>query len=192
MIKEIEDYLRIQTSLTEADINKVTALAKPHKLQRNNFLLRQGEVCRHKVFIASGVLRTYGIAPDGTEHILQFSPENTWTLDVESYDKEQPSIYNISAVEPSEVFLWNKADFNILLTTMPQLKTFSERLISNNIYNSRQRLLTTLSGTPEQKYEDLIKNYPGLLSRLPLRMIASYLGISIKTLTRLRHAQLQR
>jgi CRP/FNR family transcriptional regulator len=192
MIAAFENYLRLQTDLSQDDISRISTLAVTRKLRRNEFLLREGDICRHKIFIASGILRLYGLAPDGSEHILQFAPESSWTLDVESYDREVPAHTNIVAVEPSEVLLWPKADFTKLVDEIPQLKNFSQQLISRNIYNSRQRLLTTLGGTPEQKYEDFVQNSPGLLSRLPLWMIASYLGISLKTLTRIRHAQLQR
>ena len=192
MIAAFENYLRLQTDLSQDDINHITGLAVQRKLRRNEFLLREGDICRHKIFITNGMLRLYGLAADGSEHILQFAPENTWTLDVESYDREIPAHTNIVAVEPSELLLWPKADFNKLLDNIPQLKNLSQLLISRNIYNTRQRLLTTLGGTPEQKYEDFVQNSPGLLPRLPLWMIASYLGISLKTLTRIRHAQLQR
>ena len=189
---EFEVYLRAHTSLGEDDIDHVRSLAIPKTLRRNEFLLREGEICRHKTFIGRGLLRTYGTAADGAESILQFSPEHTWTLDVESYDRHQPARYNIAAVENTELLLWAKADFDSLLAGIPQLKSFSEQLISRNIYNSRQRLLTALSATPEEKYHEFIQSYPGLLSRVPLHMIAAYLGISLKTLTRIRQAQLKR
>ena len=192
MINNFKSYLRLYTDLNDGDINHICTLAIIRKLRRNEFLLHEGEVCRWKTFITSGLLRNFGTTQDGSEHILQFSPENTWTLDVESYDKQVPSHYNISAVEPSQVLLWPKADFNRLLEEIPQMKSLANQLISSNIYNSRQRLLTALSGTPEEKYEDFVQNSPGLLSRLPLWMIAAYLGISLKTLNRVRQTQLMR
>lgn len=192
MIDEFKNYLRSQTDLDEEGIQLVCSLAIQRKLRRNEFLLREGEICRHKIFTIKGMLRTFGTTPDGGEHILQFSAEESWTLDVESYDMQVPAHCNISAVEPSEVLLWKKADFELLLATLPQLKTLAGQLISRNIHKSRQRLLSTLSATPEEKYEDFVHDFPDLLSRLPLRMIASYLGISLKTLNRVRHAQLLR
>lgn len=192
MITAFENYLRLQTDLSQEDICRISALTISRKLRRNGFLFREGEVCRHKVFVVSGLLRIFGMTADGGEHILQFSPENTWTLDAESYDQQTPSRYNIGAVERSELLLWTKDDFNRLLAEIPRLKNFAEQLISRNIYSGRQRLLTTLSATPEEKYEDFVQNFPGLLSRLPLRMIAAYLGISLKTLNRVRQAQLLR
>ena len=192
MKESFEHYLHQHTQLSDEETRQILDLATTRKLKRNEALLTAGEVCRHKIFVANGILRNYAVKEDGSEHILQFSPESSWTLDVESYDSQQPAKYNIAAIEPSEVLLWNKTDFDGLIANLPQFKYHSQQLISRNIYNSRQRILTALSGTPEEKYEDFVKTYPTLLSRLPLRMIAAYLGVSIKTLTRLRHQQLQR
>lgn len=183
-----ENYLRSHTRLSEADIVHISSLSVHRKLKRNEPLLAAGEICRHKAFISSGMLRTYSVAEDGSEAILQFSPEMNWTLDAESYDQQLPSRYYIAAVEPSEVLLWHRPDFNRLLAELPGLKRYAEQLISRNIYSARQRLAVALSASPEEKYEDFARNSPDLLARLPLRMIAAYLGISVKTLTRIRHA----
>lgn len=192
MIIEFQSYLQSHASFREEDLKRISALAEPRTLHRNDFLLLEGEVCRHKTFIAKGMVRVFGTRPDGSEHILLFSPEHTWTLDAESYDKQIPSRFNIAAVEESEVLMWTKTDFDKLLAEIPLLKSFSEQLISRAIHNSRQRLLSALSATPEEKYNDFIRDSPALVKRLPLRMIAAYLGISLKTLTRIRHAQLHR
>jgi len=192
MHPEFEKYLKENTGLTEGAIHHISSKAFYKTLRRNELLLQAGDVCRQKVFIAKGLLRTYSIDANGNEHILQFTPEHSWTLDVESYDEEIPAETNIGATEPTEVLLWTKDDFNRLLSEVPELTKLSQQVISRNIYYSKQRILTTLSGTPEEKYDDFIQRFPNLLSRLPLRMIASYLGISIKTLTRIRHNQLQR
>lgn len=192
MTTAFETYLRSLTSLGDEVIEQIVSAATPVVLQRNEVLLQEGQICRHKTFIAKGLLRTFGIAADGSEYILQFSPENTWTLDAESYDRQQPTAFNITAIERSELLCWNKADFDRLLATIPALTLFSQQLIARNTYNSRQRLFTALSARPEEKYEEFVRNYPDLLARLPLHMIAAYLGISLKTLTRIRHAQLHR
>jgi CRP-like cAMP-binding protein len=178
--------------LSDDEIERIVAAAKPRSLHRNELLLQQGQVCRHKTFVIKGLLRSFGTGADGSEHILSFSPENSWTLDAESYHLHTPSQFSIAAVERSELLLWTKTDFDQLLTDIPLLQTFSQQVISNNIYRSRHHLFTTLSATPEEKYENFVHTYPDLLARLPLHMIAAYLGISLKTLTRIRAAQLHR
>ncbi|WP_342085006.1 Crp/Fnr family transcriptional regulator [Dyadobacter sp. OTU695] len=192
MHTEFENYLASQTDLPADTVRQISGMATLRRLHKNEVLLNAGEICRHKIFIVHGLLRTYHIKPDGNEHILHFSPENTWTLDVESYDMQIPSLINIEAVERSTVLLWTKPDFDKLLKDVPELKRFSERLISRAIYHNRNRILTILSGTPEERYADFVNAYPDYLARLPLRMIAAYLGMSLKTLTRIRHAQLLR
>ena len=192
MTTGFDTYLRTQTSLNDAEIEQIISVAKPMSLQRNEVLLQQGQVCRHKTFILKGLLRIYGIGADGSEHILYFSPENAWTLDPESYHQQTPSQFTIAAIERSELLLWTKPDFDRLLTDIPDLTILSEQLVNRSHFNNRQRLFATLSSTPEEKYEDFVRTFPDLLARLPLHMIAAYLGISLKTLTRIRHAQVRR
>lgn len=192
MHPEFETYLQSRGEMPEEAIRRISDLAVLRKLNRNELLFSAGEICRHKVFIMNGLLYTFNISADGNQHILQFSPENSWTLDVESYDKQTPSEVSIGAIEPSTILCWQKKDFDMLLAEVPQLKKFAEDLIARNTHYSRKRILLSLSATPEEKYEDFVQTFPAYLARLPLRMIAAYLGISIKTLTRIRHAQLQR
>jgi len=192
MTTGFETYLRARTNLTDAEIEQIILAAKPVSLQRNEALLLQGQVCRHKIFIVKGLLRTYGIGADGSEHILYFSPENNWAVDPESYHQQTPSQFTIAAVERSEVLLWSKPDFDRLLQEIPELSVLSEQLVIRSNFSNRQRLFATLSSTPEEKYEDFVRSFPDLLARLPLHMIAAYLGISLKTLTRIRHAQVRR
>lgn len=187
-----ETYLKTYSHLTDVEIAQITAAAIPTSLRKNELLLQQGQICRHKTFVVKGLLRNYGIVDDGSEHILQFSPENSWTLDAESYDRQLPAEFNIAAVEPSEILLWTKAEFERLLAEIPALTELSRQLITRSSYSNRQRLFAALSASPEEKYRNFVTEYPDLLARVPLHMIASYLGISLKTLTRIRHAQLHK
>jgi CRP/FNR family transcriptional regulator len=192
MTTGFQTYLHTHTSLSDTDIEQIASAASSRSLSRNELLLQEGQVCRHKAFVLKGLLRTFGRVEDGSEHILHFSAENSWIVDAESYDRQAPSLFNIAAVERSELLLWTKADFDRLLTDIPALRDFSQQLIARSNYSSRQRLFTALSGTPEEKYADFVRTSPHLLARLPLHLIAAYLGISLKTLTRIRHTQLHR
>lgn len=192
MITEFQAYCRTLTLLSEEEIEGICALAVPRSLQRGEQLLQQGQVCRHKTFIAKGLLRTYGTAADGSEYILHFSQEGSWTLDPESYHLQSAAQFNISAIERTDVLQWPKAAFDTLLKEIPALSTYSQQLVSRIHFTGRQRLFTALSGTPEEKYDDFVRNNATLLPRIPLHMIAAYLGMSLKTLTRIRHAQLHR
>jgi CRP-like cAMP-binding protein len=192
MFGEFETFIKAHTSLCGDDIKLIRSLAIEKVVRRKELLLQEGEVCRYKIFVSKGLLRTFSTKEDGSEHILQFSPQNSWTTDPESYDNFTPSHYNIDALENSELILWTKKDFDYLFANVSGLKDYSEKLIARNLYMVRQRILSAISATAEEKYDEFIKNYPDVFSRVPLHMVASYLGVSLKTLSRIRQAQLMR
>lgn len=192
MFAEFDKYLKQHAGLCDADIELMWAMAIKRTMQRKELLLQEGEVCRYKGLVIKGVLRTYRTKEDGSEHIIQFAPENFWTIDPESYDMESPSRYNIDALENSEVLLWTKKSFEELRRSIPALKTFADKIIATNIYLNRQRIFSAISSTAEEKYDEFVRTHPDIFVRVPLHMVASYLGVSRETLSRIRNAQVRR
>jgi CRP/FNR family transcriptional regulator len=188
-----EQYLHAQTQLNETEIALISSLGKQRQLKRNETMLAEGEISRYKVFVLSGLLKAYTLSTDGNETIFSFLQEQAWTsLDVESYHKQSPSSFHIAAIEPSALLIWTKRDFDSLLSELPVLKGFADLLGTQKIYTNKQRLMTALAASPEEKYQKFQRDYPELLARIPLHLIAAYLGISVKTLTRVRLKQLHR
>ncbi len=163
MFAEFEKYIREQAAVTDDKIKLFRETAIEKKMRRKDFLLQEGEICRYKTFVSKGFLRTYCATEDGSEHVMQFSPENSWTIDPESYDKLTPSFYNIDALEYSEVVMWTKKDFNYLCDNIPEMKAYPEKLMSGNLYLTRQRIFNAISTTAEEKYDEFIKTYPDIL-----------------------------
>lgn len=191
MFAEFESYIKEQAKLSDEDLKLIRSMAVERTVSRKQFLLHQGQVCRYKIFVSKGLLRTYRTREDGSEHVIVFSPENWWTTDPESYENLTPALYNIDALEDSEVILWTKNDFVDLFARIPGLKAYSEKLISQNFISSRQRIFSAISSTAEEKYDEFIETYPDIFARVPLHMVASYLGVSRKTLSRIRYTQLK-
>lgn len=191
MFAEFERYIKAQVELTDEEIGLFRDTAVERTLRRKEFLLQEGDICRYKTFVSKGFLRTYRTTGNGNEHIMQFSPENNWTTDPESYENFTPSSYNIDALEHTEVVMWTKKDFNYLFDRVPQLKVYSDKLIAFNLSRTRERVFSAISGTAEEKYDEFIRVYPGILTRVPLHMVASFLGVSRETLSRIRHTQVK-
>lgn len=184
-----EAYITPKVDLTKDEFRYLCSLATVKKVRRRQLLLKEGEVCRHKIFITKGLLRTYRLKDDGTEYIMRFTPENSWTVDHESYNNQIPSKYNIDALEDSEIIVWSREAFDELMTAIPALRSFSEKLKESNYDASTERVLMNISYTAEEKYEDFITSFPDIFRRVPLHMVASYLGVSRETLTRVRQAR---
>ena len=191
MFEAFENYMMSRVDLTKDQLKYICSLATVKRLRRKRLLLKEGEVCQHKIFVAKGLLITYRRKDDGTEYIMRFAPENTWTIDHESYNNQTPTLYNIEALEDSEVILWTRDDFEDLFDAIPAFKSLSDELKANSFDVSQQRILKNISYTSEEKYEDFITSYPDIFRRVPLHMVASYLGVSRETLSRIRHARLK-
>ncbi len=186
-METFEDYLRSFTQLTELEIKQIQGCSLPVSLRRRQLLLREGDVCRHKIFVARGLLRTFRVRPDGLESTMRFSAEKGWAIDPESYVDQTPSHYRIEALESTKVLLWTRECMEELFETIPSFRLISERLREKSLNYSQQRIFINISHTAEEKYEDFIQNHPDLFRRIPLHLVASYLGVSRETLSRIRH-----
>lgn len=177
------------TSNIDIDINFVEELiakCKSLKVDKGSFLLRQGEICKHSFYVEQGLLKYYSIDEKGKEHILQFAPEKWFVTDRESVYFHQPSHYFIQALEDSSVIL---LDENFIAQLAQENKSFIEfnnRLLHNHIRHLQNRINQLLSATAEERYLNFIKIYPDLLLRIPQSMVASYLGITPESLSRVR------
>jgi CRP-like cAMP-binding protein len=189
MFSEFETYIKEQANLSDEAIELMRSMAVEKTLRRKESLLHQGDVCRYKIFITKGLLRIYSAREDGSEHIMHFSPENSWFTDPESFDNATASRFTIEALEYCEVILWTKNDLRYLVSHIPGLKAYFDKLIYQGGNMLRHRLLSAISSTTEEKYEEFVKNYSNIYARVPLHMVASYLGVTRETLSRIRRAQ---
>ncbi len=158
------------------------------KLRKKEVLLREGATLRYKIFVEKGLLRNYSIAENGNEYIIRFTDVGGWTADPESYYYALPSKFNIDAIEASELVMFSYDDFETLKLEIPALGSFSEKVIGSNASFIQKRVLMNISATAEEKYLDFINNYADIFHRIPLHMVASYLGVSRETLTRVRQS----
>jgi CRP-like cAMP-binding protein len=191
MFEIFEAFITANGDFTPEDLRLMRLRSIMKKVRRKEFLLQEGEVCRYKIFIAKGLLKSYCVRHDGTEHIMRFSPENSWTTDHISLVNHTPSQSNIEALENSEVVMWTLESLAELFDSIPAFKAYMNRLIENALKSSHERILMNLSYTSEGKYEDFIANFPDVFRRVPLHMVASYLGVSRETLSRIRHARVK-
>lgn len=173
-------------SITEEEFSFCKTLFLPKKLRKRQYLLQEGGVCKYTAFVEKGILRTYSVDDKGNEHILQFSMEGWWLSDLYSFLTNESSLFNIEALEDCELLLITKTSWDLLLEKIPAFERYFRILIQNNLIVTQRRLMGTLSETAEQKYIKLIHIYPDCLQRVPQHMIASYLGITRETLSRVR------
>lgn len=165
------------------EVNKLTKLVN---VVKGEILLYQGEISRKGYFIKSGCLKSYVLDHAGKEHILQFAPESWLITDLDSFTNEIPSLLTIEAIEDSEIYVLSKSDFkdfeNLEKIELIDMAT----KFRNNLIASNKRIVGLLSATAEQRYVDFTETYPTLVQRLPLKLIASYIGVTPEYLSEIR------
>jgi CRP-like cAMP-binding protein len=186
MFAVFKKYVTDKIIIADDDWAMIEQLGVIKKLRKHQYLLQEGDVWRYNAFVCSGCLRRYQVDDKGVEHISYFSIENYWTGDRESLLSGQPAKSNIDAIEDSTVLLFTIDNFDLIKNKIPAFKDFVNLLLDRSFVVSQNRIHSFISQTAEEKYAGFLKNSAHLANRVPQHMIASYLGISPETLSRVR------
>lgn len=166
--------------------SEISQRAPRAQINKGAFLLREGEVSRHFYFVEKGLLRFYSIDAAGKEHIIQFTPEGWIAGDRGSFYFQEKSEYFLDAIEDSEVVLLSDDLLREVSVQNEDFRCFTDRLLQNHIRQLQKRIRLLVSASAEERYLDFVAIYPGLIRRVPQWMIASYLGITPESLSRVR------
>lgn len=156
------------------------------KLRKKQYLLQEGDVCKTIAFVEKGVLRSYTVDDNGSEHIMQFALENSFISDLYSFLTAEPATYNIDALEDAELVLISKSAHEELLKISARYEKFIRGLITSAYVALQKRINSIISLTLEERYEMFMTLYPHVAQRVPQHMIASYMGLTPETLSRVR------
>jgi len=156
------------------------------EVAKGELLLREGEICRHGYFVVRGCLKSYVLDKMGKEYILHFAPENWMVSDLDSFTNDVPSKTFIEAVEDSDVKLLPQSFFDRPeQLNQRELYAQNQKLIKNIIV-ANKRLTSILSASAKERYLEFCETYPNLVQRLPLKLIAAYIGITPEYLSEIR------
>lgn len=172
------------TPLTNKQFELLSAAFQPKFLKKKQYFLQEGEVCNYYGFITKGAMRQYRVDEGGMERIVHLSIENWWVGDRESWVMLTPSLYNIDAWEDTELLLITKADTLKLVQEIPACNEMVRKMDEMHAIAAQKRANASISLSAEERYIDLAYHYPQIVKRFPQHVIASYLGITKETLSR--------
>lgn len=179
-------HLEKKVNLTLDEKNTIKGFFTPKKLEKKQLLLKEGTSCTHLAFVTKGLLKAYNTDGRANEHINQFSPEGWWTSDMGSFFSGDPSFYSIDAIEDSEVLLIPSGDFEDLTIKVPSMDRYFRILFQKSLITKERRLVSSQTHTAIEKYRMVLEKSPEIIARVPQVLLASYLGITPETLSRLK------
>jgi CRP-like cAMP-binding protein len=173
-------------SLTPEEFEECLPFFQFKRFRKHQYILQEGDISRNESFVLKGCTRSYEVDEKGQEHIIQFGVEDWWVGDMYSFLTRTPARTCIDCIEECEVLQISEQNHDAMLLKMPKLERHFRKLISAAYCASINRIYSSLSKPALERYQEFIRKYPEIEQRVPNHYIASYLGITPQSLSRVR------
>lgn len=183
---QLRSYLSAQYPFTADELGRIEAVFVPKMYRKGAYLIQEGQTDRHVWFIDSGVLRIYEAVSDGTEQTFYFVSAGGMMADPESFSEQKPSTVNIQALTDCHTRAVSYDNFQRLLTALPAWGPTVQRIVERALLEKVQKRSRLVYEDAKTRYLRLLMEQPDVVQQVPLGMIASYLGITLPSLSRLR------
>ncbi|WP_343558889.1 Crp/Fnr family transcriptional regulator [Sphingobacterium sp.] len=180
----LENYLALTGTLSDEEINFSADFFKPISLKRGEFFIREGDTCRYIGFIVRGAVKAYAIDEEGKENITCFKFENEFATSFPEFVAQEKSRRSIKVIEDSIIYRISYPDYLYLLDQVTAWNNIIRSVIEREYTQKELYLLHYNNRTAVDKYRHVLMNEPMLIRRVATQDLASYLGITQRSLTR--------
>lgn len=185
MSQALREQVESIVPLTDQEFEFILSHFTRKNYRKHQFIVQEGDLVSHTWFIIQGLTKSFYTDDTGKEHIIHFALDNGWVTDAAAFYQQTNSSLNIHCLENSEMLSITYENMEKLCSQLEKMQFyFRKKSIEENIQLQR-RTQCLLANNATNRYHDLITNQPGLINRVPKKMIASYLGVSRETLSRL-------
>lgn len=174
LLKNIERHVTLNPKECLLILSKI----ETRHYNAKSILLEKGQICKHSYFVNSGILRSYTINDNMTDHTLTFACQGWWIGDMYSLISQKPGNLFIEVLEKAEIVMLSKENQEFIYNEIPKLERFFRILTENSLVANQERLMDNLSLSAEERFEKFRTKYPTLLQKIPQKQIASYIGVT--------------
>jgi CRP-like cAMP-binding protein len=178
-------------TLTEEEEQIFTSLLRIQKVRKKQFIVQPEYVCQYRTYITTGALRSYFIGNAGQEYTIALAIDDWWISDFTSYIYQEPATLFVEAMEDSTLIQISYQNEQALYEKVPKFERFFRIHSQRGGAAIQKRMLSSISKTAEERYEEMQKKYPQFLQRFPQYVIASYLGMTTQFLSRIRNQKIK-
>lgn len=186
MFRILIKHIRQKVTLSEQDVVLLKTFFVQKKLEKKQFLLQEGEICNYFAFVSRGILKSFMTDEKGQDRISLFAFEGWWISDFNSFINREKALLNIDAIENSELLLISFENYELLTLKIPVMDRYFRILYQNSLVTKDRRLMISNKSTAEEKYLSLVQTNPEIAKKISHTLIASYLGLSPETISRIR------
>jgi len=171
--------------LTDEEFEFVSSLFTAKSYKKNQFIFQEDEYLSRHYFVCRGLLKLVYTDSDAREHIVGFAMEDWWESDFEAFYTQQKTTMSLVCLEDTDVLFITFENYSKLCSVFPKIKHFFLEKAYFGFIASQKRILSSLTSNTKERYQQLVDKYPSLVQRVPKSQLATYLGVSRETLSRL-------
>ena len=185
MQSKLRAHIEKVVALTDDEYAFVNHHFKSKKFKKHQFLIQEGDPVTYSYFILSGLLKLVHTDCNGKEHIVSFAMEDWWESDYYAFFTQTEATLSLICLEDTEVLYCSLEDYKKLCDGLQKMERFFLEKATFGFLGSQRRIISWQTSNSKERYEQLLQQYPSLFQRVSKSQIASYLGISRETLSRL-------
>ncbi|HOZ51258.1 MAG TPA: Crp/Fnr family transcriptional regulator [Chitinophagaceae bacterium] len=180
------EFIKMHSPATNDVIEEIVTKFQTHKVEKDSFFLKQGELSDVYLFLESGIMRSYTFDMDGNEITTNFFKPNSVVFEVASFFNRSKSLESIQALTDCYGYSIRYLELNELFHSIPEFREFGRSLLVKGYVALKQRTLSVIHETAEERYIQLLESNEAIFQHASLKSIASYLGITDTSLSRIR------
>lgn len=187
MYQKLREHIEKVVPLGEEEFAFVCSHFTLKKFKKHQFLIQEGEAVKYNYFVLSGLLKLVHTDDTGKQHIVSFAMEDWWEGDFYAYYTQSPATMSLECIENTEVLCLTLEGYKSLCNGLQKMERFFLQKANFGFLSAQRRIISMMTSNSKERYEQLLKQYPALIQRVPKSLLAAYLGVSRETLSRLSH-----
>ncbi|SEW38994.1 Crp/Fnr family transcriptional regulator [Chitinophaga arvensicola] len=185
MLEKLREHIEKIVPLTDGEFAFVSDHFTVQQHKKRAFLIEEGKSVKYTYFVISGLLMLVHNDDQGKQHIAAFAMEDWWESDFLAFYTQTKATMSLQCLEDTEVACLSLEGYDKLCAGLPKMEHFFLKKANGGHIASQQRILSFLTSNAKDRCEQLLKRYPSLFQRVPKTLLASYLGVSRETLSRI-------